>query len=304
MKFRKVNLLIISLWLGLQGLAYAQHRQLKTYALESYSFNKLLNDKIKGRTEGISLMDFLKIASDNHFDAVSITGYFFPSYPKVPTDEEINQIKDQAKRLKLPIVSLGVRNDFSTSDQVKLAEDIALVKEWIDVAVKLGAPAVRVFSGAINEEIESNRKKVMEQMVASMRACVDYAEKKGVRLVIQNHGDFLQTADQTIELVKRVNSKSFGVLVDTGYFLLGDAYSEIDKVMPYAFNFLLKAHIQRPNEPEPIDLVKINQLLQKYNYQGNVVIETIAPKRRAASATYDPYKAVPNFYQQVKIAIK
>ncbi|ADY52760.1 Xylose isomerase domain-containing protein TIM barrel [Pseudopedobacter saltans DSM 12145] len=306
MKFKHIqSVIIIGLLCCLRSFCSGQSKQVKTFALESYSFNKLLNDKIKGRAEGISLMDFLKIAADNQFDAVSITGYFFPSYPKVPTDEEINQIKHEAGKLKLPIVSLGVRNDFATTDQVKLNEDINLVKDWIDVAVKLGSPVVRVFSGAaLSEEQEKEREKFTEQMVKSMRICAEYAQKKGVRLVVQNHGDFLQTADQTINLVKKVNSKSFGVLVDTGYFLVGDAYSEIDKVMPYAFNFLLKENIQRPNDPEAIDLNKISAILKKYNYNGNIVLETIAPKRRAAAAGYNPYQAVPNFYQQVKKAIK
>lgn len=306
MKLKQIQVVvIIGLLCCLRSFCYAQSKQVKIFALESYSFNKLLNDKIKGRADGISLMGFLKIAADNQFDAVSLTGYFFPSYPKVPTDEEISQIKNEAKKLNLPIVSLGVRNDFVTTDQNKLNEDINLVKEWIDVAVKLGSPVVRVFSGAaLTEELEKERAKFTEQMVKSMRICTEYAQKKGIRIVVQNHGDFLQNADQTIDLVKKVGSKSFGVLVDTGYFLVGDAYTEIDKVMPYAFNFLLKENIQRPNDPELIDLNKINIILKKYNYSGNVVIETIAPKRKAASAGYSPYQAVSNFYQQVKQAIQ
>lgn len=78
MKFKHIqSVIIIGLLCCLRSFCSGQSKQVKTFALESYSFNKLLNDKIKGRAEGISLMDFLKIAADNQFDAVSITGYFF-----------------------------------------------------------------------------------------------------------------------------------------------------------------------------------------------------------------------------------
>src|SRR5713101_2083213 len=55
-------------------------------SLNAYSFNKLLNDSIRGRGEGVTLLQLLEFAARNKFDGIDATGYYFPGYPEVPTD--------------------------------------------------------------------------------------------------------------------------------------------------------------------------------------------------------------------------
>src|SRR5262249_26038585 len=69
--------------------------KLKT-SLNAYSFSKPLNDQIKGRAKGISLFDLLDFCAEQDFDALDPTGYFFPGYPKVPSDRYINDFKRKA----------------------------------------------------------------------------------------------------------------------------------------------------------------------------------------------------------------
>ncbi len=79
------------------------------------------------------------------FDAVDPTGYYFPDYPAVPDDAFIYKIRRRAFLLGLDISGTGVRNDFAAAEQ--RAADVGLVGCWVDVAAKLGAPNLRVFSG-------------------------------------------------------------------------------------------------------------------------------------------------------------
>ena len=62
---------------------------LKT-SLNAYSFSKPLNDAAKMRGPGMSLVELLEYCAEQNFDAVDPTGYFFPGYPKVPSDKYIN----------------------------------------------------------------------------------------------------------------------------------------------------------------------------------------------------------------------
>src|SRR5881394_941535 len=64
-------------------------RQTLKVSLNAYSFNKLLNDAIRGRGEGTTLMKLLDFAAQHKFDAFDATGYFFPGYPAVPPDAYI-----------------------------------------------------------------------------------------------------------------------------------------------------------------------------------------------------------------------
>src|SRR5215217_7297617 len=184
-------------------------------SLNAYSFSKALNDNLRGRGAGMTLFQLLDFAAENNFDAIDLTGYFFPGYPAAPSDSFINAVKRRAHVLGLDISGTGVRNDFANPDPAKRAADVKHVKEWIDVAVKLGAPVVRIFSGVIPEGQENNWDSIANYMAASIKECADYGKLKGVLVGVQNHGDFLKTADETIKLVKLVNSDWFGIIVDT-----------------------------------------------------------------------------------------
>ena len=200
-----------------------------------------------------------------------------------------------------------MRNDFANPDPVKRAADVKHVKEWVDVAVKLGAPVLRIFSGNIPEGYENRWDEVAKYMAASIKECVDYAEKKGVMIGVQNHGDFLKTADQTIKLVKMVNSKWFGVIVDSGYFITDNPYEDMAKVMPYAINFLLKESPAPGGSAVKIDLVKVKDLLKESGFRGYAVLETLSSKGPGKNAgaskdkvpAYNPYEVVPVFKNAV-----
>lgn len=64
--------------------------------------------------------------------------------------------------------------------------------------------------------------------------------KKGVIIGIQNHHDFIKTADQVINIIQQVNSPWCGLILDVGSFRDKEVYSEIKKAIPYAINWQLK----------------------------------------------------------------
>ena len=66
-------------------------------SLNVYSFNSLLRD------DKIDLYDVMDFCAKHNFDAIDPTGYYFPGYPEVPSDEYINNFKRQAFLLGLDI---------------------------------------------------------------------------------------------------------------------------------------------------------------------------------------------------------
>jgi sugar phosphate isomerase/epimerase len=174
--------------------------KLKT-SLNAYSFAKDLNDHIKHRAPGMTLFGVLDFCAQHNFDAVDPTGYYFPGYPAVPKDAFINDFKRRAFQLGLDISGTGVRNDFAQVDKTERAKGVQHVKEWVEVAAKLGAPVLRVFAGAQPEGKDWN--KVAKWMAADLRECADYGQRYGVLIGVQNHGDMLKTADECIKLYNR-----------------------------------------------------------------------------------------------------
>ena len=112
-------------------------------ALNAYSFDKPLRAGI------MTLHDVVTFCAQHRVDALDATGYYFPGYPAVPPDDYISNLKRHAFLNAVQLSGTGVRNDFATADAAVRADSVKLIKGWIVVAQKLGAPVIRVFSGPV-----------------------------------------------------------------------------------------------------------------------------------------------------------
>ncbi|HEV8284381.1 MAG TPA: hypothetical protein VGQ09_08725 [Chitinophagaceae bacterium] len=116
---------------------------LKT-SLNAYSFNAPLSNG------SMTISDLLDFCATSGFQGVDITAYYFKGYPQPPSDEYLFQIKRKAFRLGIEISGTGVRNDFTLADNIKRQQEVVLVKNWIEVAAKIGAPVIRIFKPVWN----------------------------------------------------------------------------------------------------------------------------------------------------------
>jgi sugar phosphate isomerase/epimerase len=269
-------------------------------SLNAYSFNRMLNDHIKGRGKGITLFELLDYCAQQNFDAIDPTGYFFPGYPKVPSDKYINDFKRRAFVLGLDISGTGVRNNFASPDKAKRAADVKHVKEWIEVAARLGAPVLRVFAGA--EPKNHKWTEVAEWLVEALKKCVEHGQKYGVLIGIQNHWDYLKTSEQVLKIVKMVDSEWFGVIVDTGYFLTADPYKDMAAVTPYAVNWQVKEKVDGQTMKVKTDLKKIVRIAREGGYRGYLPIETLS--RKTGEKGYDPRARVAALLKELREAVR
>jgi sugar phosphate isomerase/epimerase len=258
------------------------------FSLNAYSFNEPLKS---GKTNYDEVIEFCAKYS---FDAIDMTGYYFPGYPEVPTDEYIYHVKRKAHSLGIAISGTGIRTEFADPDPIKRAVEIVLVKKWIEVAAKLGAPVIRIFSGKALPQ-NYNWDTVAEWIINDIRTCVEYGKQHGVIVAVQNHNDFIKTADQANTMLKKVNSEWFGLVLDTGSFITLDPYEEIEKTVAYAVNWQIKEKVAVNGKIEMMDLEKLFRIIKNSNYRGYLPIETLSAG--------DPFKIVPLFYQLVKDAM-
>jgi sugar phosphate isomerase/epimerase len=253
--------------------------------LNAYSFDRPL------RAGEMSLEDLAVFAAQNNFDALDATGYYFPGYPKVPSDDAIHSLKKKAYVNGVVLSSTGVRNDFTLPDAAARKKEVQLVKDWIEVAAKLGAPVIRVFSGAKVPEGHT-ADSVLKWMVPDFQECAAYGRQFGVILGLQNHNDYLKTAAQTINLIEAVNSDWFGNILDIGSLRSADPYEEIEKLVPYAVSWQLKELVGIGGKEVPTDLHKVKAAIDKVGYRGFLPIETLGGG--------DPREKVPRFIAQIR----
>ena len=230
--------------------------------LNAYSFNREL---MAGEMTMNEVIDF---CAEREIDAVDMTGYYFPGYPEVPSDEVIYSLKKKAFLNGVTISGTGVRNDFALPDPLSRKGHIQLVKDWVDVAAKLGSDVVRVFSG----------------------------RQRGVILGLQHHDDFLKTAAETIQVVEAVNSEWFSVILDVGSLRQHDVYEEIEKLVPYACTWQVKEEVWYGEKAVPIDLPRLKAIIDKVGYRGFLPIEALGRDANVEARI----KTVANFVAQVK----
>ena len=240
-------------------------------SLNAYSFNEPL---LAGK---MTLEDVICFCAEHGIGALDATGYYMPGYPKVPTDDYIYGLKRTAFVNGVALSGTGVRNDFATSDAVSRRNDVQMVKNWIELASKLGAPVVRVFSGAKLPDGHTFDE-VLVWMVADMKECVEYGRQHGVVIGLQHHNDFLKTAKDTIRLVEAVNSEWFGVILDIGSLREGDPYAEIEKLVPYAISWQVKETVWFGKTATPVDLKRLKALIGRGGYRGYLPVEALDAK--------------------------
>jgi len=257
-------------------------------SLNAYSFDKPL------KAGTMSLDDLLEYCSKTGFDGVDITGYYFLSYPVVPSDEIIFRVRKKAFLLGVELGCTGVRNDFTWADPLKRAEEKKLVKEWVVVAQKLGAPGVRIFSGNLSKE-EFSWDERAKWIADDIRECADFAGKHGVMLALQNHNDFLKTAEQTEKLLNLINHDWVGLMLDIGSYHTQDPYIDIAANSKYAITWQMKEKVFVNNTQTDTDFTKIAGIVKQCGYKGYLPLETLGEG--------DPYTKVAALLSKVKAVL-
>jgi len=236
--------------------------------LNAYSFDKALRDG------SMTLVDAVHFCAQQNVDALDATGYYFPGYPKVPSDETIYNLKRAAFNNGVAISGTGVRNNFAVADSTARKADVQMVKDWIVVASKLGAPVVRVFTGPQRPQ-DHSFDEVVNWMVADFKECAAFGREHGVVVGLQQHNDCLKTADEVIRVIDAVGSDWFGCILDIGSLRQGDPYAEIGKLVPYAVSWQIKESVGRNGKEEPTDLSKIKVEIDRSGYRGYVPFEAL-----------------------------
>jgi sugar phosphate isomerase/epimerase len=254
-------------------------------SLNAFSFNDHLLAK------KMTIDDVLDFCAKTGFEGVDLTGYYFPGYPSAPSDEYIFHIKKKAFRLGIDLGCTGVRNDFTWADPGKRAVEKNLVKDWIKVAQKLGAPGVRIFAGTLSKE-NFNWEDRAKWIVDDIRECADFGKEHGVMLAFQNHWDFVKTASEVEKILKMIDHEWVGLMLDIGSYHSPDPYKDIAATSGYAITWQMKEKVFINETQVEADYEKVIEIVKNCGYRGYLPLETLGQG--------DPYEKVGALYNKVK----
>lgn len=196
-------------------------------------------------------------------------------------------IMERLENLGLHVYTIATGQTYYTDgyslfsmEEDKRKKAVDRVKGHIDFASRLGSMVI--IGGIRGETAEKERK--LEQAKEGKLAiseCADYAEKKGVILLLEPinryETNLINTLDEGVELIEEIGNKNLKLLPDT--FHMNIEEKSLEESLFRARSYIEYIHFADSNRLAPgwghIDFDRIVATLKKIDYRGAVGIEIL-----------------------------
>ena len=164
----------------------------------------------------MSIFEWIKLADELRVDGLE----FYNNFVDVKDSKNWSTVRKAVEETGMVIPMMCASPDFTIPDPLLRKQEVEREIYAIEMSAALGAKYCRVLSGQRRKDI--TREEGMNYVVDSINACIPTAEKLGITLIIENHykddfwtePEFAQMMDVFVDLVGRIDSKSFGVNYD------------------------------------------------------------------------------------------
>ncbi len=217
-------------------------------SVSSYSFGALRNS--------LGDLGIISLAKEIGFTGIEYADIKPPE--GVSPSDHAKAIREECENLNMVCVNYTIGADLINGSEGDSDAEIERLCNQVDIAEILGASGMRHDATRGFKEDRGWRgfDDALPALIKGCRAVTEYAETKGIRTMVENHGYFCQDSDRMEKLVNGVAHKNFGLLVDIGNFLCVDENPVIatGRVAPYAFHVHAKDfHVKNGNGFVPPD---------------------------------------------------
>jgi hypothetical protein len=246
----------------------------------------------RGPEETFALLDFPHMVADRYqVHHLEFVAPHFASTERAYLDELRSQlIRARSYLVNLPIDIKEMWTEGGLSDPKESVRGAAVeaAKIWIDTAAHLRARSVRCDPGRMNPQNPT-------PTIESYRRLVAYASRKGIRVIVENHGGVgSEHPEDLVKVFKGVNSRYFGALPDFGNF--PDAKTRargLSLLFPYAptvchakgLEFDAQGNETKYNFPRCVEIAK------RERFRGVYSVEF--------EGSGDPYQGVQNVINEL-----
>lgn len=251
-------------------------KQFFKISLAQWSLHKAI------RQEGMDPFDFAKEAKALGIDAIEyVSGLYDDKIKELGMDAVVEKMKSESEKhgVKNLLIMIDGQGHLASSNENELNEAIEKHKKWVDAAEALGCHSIRV-----NAHGDGTYEEVLEQAVTGLSRLSEYAQTKGINILVENHGGYTSNGQWLASVMAKVNMPNCGTLPDFGNFCIKsnkdgcqdeyDKYKGVKELMPYAKAVSAKSYDFDENGNETIiDYLRILQIVKDAGYSGYVGIE-------------------------------
>ena len=206
------------------------------FAVNTYSFSKAKKED----GSPLSQFEMIDAAKAMGFDAVEIVGLMNGEEDPI---KYAKKLKDAAKSAEIEISCYTIGADMLLDGEVER------IKKEVDVAEVLGVHFMRHDASWACPEGKT-LEDVLPTIAGGCREITEYAEKKNIRTMSENHGHFMQDSDRMVALYKEINHPNYGLLCDIGNFICVDEENTaaVKNVAPYVIYVHAKDFLRKTAE--------------------------------------------------------
>jgi sugar phosphate isomerase/epimerase len=187
----------------------------------------------------------------------------------------LHELREAVEKAGMHVINipLGVRASLYDPDPAKRAIGVENAKKWVDAAVTLGSPSVRVhIQGAAGVAPDVGRS------VESLRVIADYGAQKNIVINLENDDPKTEDAFFLVKIIEQVNSPYLHGLPDfCNSMLKGDEkynYDAVAAMFRHAYNI---SHVKDSEVDNGkvfrVDVGKTFAIAKKSRYRGYYSME-------------------------------
>lgn len=211
----------------------------------------------------------IELAVNREFRVHSLATGAQPGYLHLDGDSDVETLRRQAEESGFRIAALLLANNFNAPD---LDKELAWIVRVVEVAARLGVPAVRI-DAIMHGERDLPLEERQEIFARGVRHVLEKTDGLPVDLGIENHG--FQGNDPAFlsALLEKVGSPRLGLTMDTGNFYwaghpLDQVYAILEQFAPVAKH----THVKNIRYPEELRNVR-RELGYKYGEYCSPITE-------------------------------
>ncbi len=187
--------------------------------------------------------EFLEMAREIGYGYVEIPVTSFVKEEGSDPRAKAEEVRRKLEELGLRLCCFGGYDDFLRPTKEEFEREVEKMRLTLDLAEILGAPMIRVYGGRFKEQVPRERWK--DLMVEGFKRTLEYAEPKGIKLALDNHGRTTNDADFEVEVIRAVGSKNMGANVDASNFRwFGHSLQTVGRFLKMLVPYTLHTHLK------------------------------------------------------------
>ena len=224
------------------------------------------------RAGALVLLDYPALVKDEFgLSVIELNSPFFES-----TDADyVGELKGRIDAAGARVANIAVdgQGDLAATDESERQQAVQNYAAWFDVALGMGSPCIRAFSGGPHEG--EFREDVMQACIRSFGELAAAGKEKNVRIIVENHGGVIaRDPDNLVRLMGSDDSGFLGMCPDFGNFPAEVRYEGLEKVAPWAQVLHAKMHeFDETGEETRVDVGRCLDIFRRAGFDGDVLIE-------------------------------